>query len=415
VKTVDFLIIGGGVVGTSVALELRRRHPKASITVLEKEKDIAAHGSGRNSGVLHAGFYYTADSLKARFTRLGNERWKAFVKERGLSINECGKLVVAKQEGELEGLRELKRRGDLNGVETYLIGEREAKELEPRVKTTQLALWSPNTATVDPLECMKALVAEARAQGIEFWLSNPYLGRRGKAVRTPQGDIEAGYVINAAGLHADRVAHDFGIGLDYRILPFKGLYLYGSEPKGSLKRHIYPVPDLRNTFLGVHFTVTVDGKAKIGPTAIPAFWRENYSGLGGFNLVEALGVLRDEAMLFLRNDFDFRRLAFEELRKYSQRYLVGQAAQMLEGTRPENFRTWGRPGIRAQLYDHRAKKLVMDFKLEGNAEGLHVLNAISPAFTAAMPFAEYVVDRAEALMSEGATAQAHSCTPGAKR
>jgi L-2-hydroxyglutarate oxidase LhgO len=399
-KTADFLIIGGGVVGLTIALELAHRHPKAKIIVLEKEKELAQHGSGRNSGVLHAGFYYTADSLKARFTREGNERWKRFVKERGLRINECGKLVVAKHEGEIEGLKELKRRGDSNGVETHLVSLAEAKKIEPRVKTTELALWSPSTATVDPLECMAALAQEAHSRGIEILLESPYQGRRGKSVITPHEVISAGFVVNAAGLHADQVAHDFGVGLRYRILPFKGLYLYGSEPKGSLRTNIYPVPDLRNTFLGVHFTVTVDGKAKIGPTAIPAFWREHYGGLRGFDPQESFSILRDEAILFLRNDFGFRSLAFEEIRKYSRPYLVAQATQLLEGVKPENYQTWGRPGIRAQLYDHQTKKLVMDFVVEANAEGIHVLNAISPAWTASMPFAEHVADQAEVWMNK---------------
>lgn len=396
-KTADYLIIGGGIVGLTIALELRRRDPKAKIIVLEKEKALAQHASGRNSGVLHAGFYYSADSLKARFTRDGNLRWRRFAEERGLKINRCGKLVVAKNQAEVEGLKELKRRGDLNGVETDLISAKEAKEIEPRVKTTELALWSPNTATVDPKACMTAVARECADRGIEILLDSPYQSRRGKGVITPREVIGAGFVVNAAGLHADRVAHDFGIGGRYRILPFKGLYVYGSEPAGALRTNIYPVPDLRNTFLGVHFTVTVDGQAKIGPTAIPAFWRENYSGLEGFGGSEALSILRDEAALFLRNDFNFRNLAFEEIRKYSRAYLVKLASELLEGVRAEHYKTWGRPGIRAQLYDHRDKKLVMDFMLEGNGEGLHVLNAISPAWTASMPFAEHVVDNVEAL------------------
>lgn len=396
-KTCDYLIIGGGIVGLTIALELKKRDAGVTIVVLEKEKELALHGSGRNSGVLHAGFYYTADSLKARFTREGNARWKQFVEERGLKINRCGKLVVAKNEQEVEGLRELKRRGDLNGVETYLISVEEAKKIEPRVKSTELALWSPNTATVDPRECMTAMAAECRAQGIEICLNSPYQARRGQDVITPQEVYSAGFVVNAAGLYADKVAHDFGVGLRYRILPFKGLYVYGSEPVGALRTNIYPVPDLRNTFLGVHFTVTVDGKAKIGPTAIPAFWRENYEGLKGFDAAEAFSILRDEAILFFRNDFNFRGIALQEIKKYSQAYLVKQASALLEGVRLENYRTWGRPGIRAQLYDHQDKKLVMDFMLMGNPEGLHVLNAISPAWTASMPFAEYVVDQIEAL------------------
>lgn len=390
-KTADFVVVGGGVVGLSIALELRRRKG-GKVVVLEKESRLAQHGSGRNSGVLHAGFYYTADSLKARFTREGNARWKAFVQERGLRINPCGKLVVAKNSSEVAGLHELKRRGDANGVETYLISQAEAKAIEPRVKTTELALWSPNTASVDPQECMAALAQEAKDQGIEVWLDSPYQTHRGKVIITPKEAVEAGHIVNCAGLQADQVAHAFGVGLRYRILPFKGLYLYGQEAPGRLRTHIYPVPDLRNTFLGVHFTVTASGQAKIGPTAIPAFWREHYGGLSGFNLSESLSILRDEARLFWRNDFGFRGLALEELRKYSMAYLVKQAQQLLEDVNPAQWNTWGKPGIRAQLYDHQAQKLVMDFVIEAGPQSTHVLNAISPAWTAAMPFAQHVVD-----------------------
>jgi L-2-hydroxyglutarate oxidase LhgO len=141
-------------------------------------------------------------------------------------------------------------------------------------------------------------------------------------------------------------------------------------------------------------------KAKIGPTAIPAFWREHYGGLRGFNPRESFSILRDEALLWLRNDFGFRSLALEEIRKYSRPFLVAQATQLLEGVKPENYPTWGRPGIRAQLYDHQAQTLVMDFVVEANAEGAHILNAISPAWTASMPFAEYVVDKAEMGMNK---------------
>jgi L-2-hydroxyglutarate oxidase LhgO len=302
-------------------------------------------------------------------------------------------LVVAKTAPEVEGLKELKRRGDLNGVETHLIDLSEARGLEPRVKSIDLALWSPTAATVDPSEIVQALAREAQAKGLIIMTGTPYLGRQGRAVKTPSGLIEAGYVINAAGLYADKIAHDFGLARRYRILPFKGLYLSSSEPPGALRRHIYPVPDLRNPFLGVHLTVTVDGHVKLGPTAIPAFWREHYAGLANFKLLECLSILRDEAALFIRNDFGFRQLAITELKKYARGHLVAQAAELATGVSMANFRRWGRPGIRAQLYDRVARKLVTDFVIEQDSHSLHVLNAVSPAFTAALPFAAYVLDR----------------------
>jgi L-2-hydroxyglutarate oxidase len=199
-------------------------------------------------------------------------------------------------------------------------------------------------------------------------------------------------VVNAAGLYADKIAQDFGFSEHYRILPFKGVYLYSNEPHGALRTNVYPVPDLRNPFLGVHFTVTVDGHMKIGPTAIPAFWREQYGGLGGFNLAEMADILYREAGLFFGAGFDFRRLAFEEIRKYVRSHLVALSTDLLEGVKTEHYQEWGKAGIRAQLLDIRQKKLVMDFIFEHDDKSLHVLNAVSPGFTCSIPFSRYIVE-----------------------
>ena len=215
--------------------------------------------------------------------------------------------------------------------------------------------------------------------------------------QTSHGTISAGYVVNAAGLQADRIARQFGFSRHYTILPFKGLYLYGDEPPGSFRTNIYPVPDLRNPFLGVHFTVTVDGRAKIGPTAIPAFWREQYAGLQGFSLRDFSEIAWRQLGLVCSAGFEFRRLAWEELKKYDRRHLVALAGELADGVRPEHYRCWGRTGIRAQLLDTRSRSLVMDFVLEGDARSLHVLNAVSPGWTCAFPFACHVANEIDRL------------------
>jgi L-2-hydroxyglutarate oxidase len=390
VSMCDFLVIGGGVVGVCIAWELRRRHPDADVVLIEKEHACGQHASGRNSGVLHAGFYYSSDSLKARFCREGNRFLTEFCLEHKLRINRCGKLVVAKNEAELPALRELHRRGIANDVDVRLISAEEAKKIEPRVKTCQHALWSPTTSSVDPGEVMTALVSAALEAGVSMRTSCEYWGHRGDEVITSQGRIHAGYLINAAGLYADRIAHDYDFARQKRMLPFKGLYLYSSEPPGNLHTHVYPVPDLAFPFLGVHFTVTVDGKTKIGPTATPAFWREHYHGLQNLRLDELLQVLWTEGSLMLHANFNFRGLAWEELKKYSRHYLVKQSKLLLEGIRRRHYKEWGHPGIRAQLVDMKERKLIMDFAIESDARSLHVLNAVSPAFTCSMPFAQYV-------------------------
>jgi (S)-2-hydroxyglutarate dehydrogenase len=397
VETCDFLVIGGGVIGLSIARELRRRQPTARVVLIEKEPSCGAHGSGRNSGVLHAGFYYTPDSLKAKFTRLGNERLTAYCEEKRIPLNRCGKLVVAKDAADLPSLDELLRRGRANRIELEEVTEAEAKKIEPRVKTRERALFSPRTSTVNPLLVVEAMQADAQREGVDVRVGSAYLRRNARGVQTSRGRIEARYVVNAAGLYADKIALDYGFSERYRILPFKGLYLYSDEPAGAFRTNIYPVPDLRNPFLGVHFTITADGKAKIGPTAIPALWRENYAGLTNFKITEFLEVVGRGFDLLAKAQFDYRRLAADEIAKHSRKKMVSLASVLAEGVDGHHYRTWGRPGIRAQLLDVTKRKLEMDFVLEGDERSMHVLNAVSPAFTCSLPFADHVCERIEAL------------------
>lgn len=389
----DFLIIGGGVIGICIALELKRRYPDCKVTVLEKEHDIGLHASGRNSGVLHAGFYYTPDSLKARLTRLGNAALTEYCDARGLAINKCGKLVVTQNEDELSSLDELARRGQRNGIALQAVSAAEAREIEPRVRTVERALFSPSTSSVDPQQVVRALAEDARAAGVHFVLQTRFERRHEDGVVTNRGTYHAGYTINAAGLYADRVAWQYGFSQRYRILPFKGLYLYSDEAPGALRTHIYPVPDLRNPFLGVHFTLSVSGAIKIGPTAIPAFWRENYRGLDNFRFPELTDILWRQARLFWSSSFDFKKLAVEELKKHSRLRMVELAQSLARDVNPTHYRRWGKPGIRAQLLDIVNNRLEMDFVLEGDDKSMHVLNAVSPAFTCALPFAAYVCDQ----------------------
>jgi L-2-hydroxyglutarate oxidase LhgO len=414
VNSADFVVIGAGVLGVNIATELKRRRPAASVVLLEKEPQPGLHASGRNSGVLHAGFYYTADSLKARFTRQGNARMKAYCEAKGLRINRCGKLVVARDESELEGLAELLRRGTRNGVVMEELDEAGARRIEPRAKTFRKALFSPDTATVDPAEVMRSMVADAQALGVVLRTGTRYLGRRPGVVDTSTGAIACGYVVNAAGLYADQVARDFGFSERYRILPFKGLYLYSSEPVGAFRTNIYPVPNLKNPFLGVHFTVNVDGHAKIGPTAIPCLWREQYGWAENFRFPELTEVLGMSAGLFLNAGFDFRGLAVEEIRKYYRPHLVAQAAALAEGVRAGDYVRWGKPGIRAQLVDTAKRTLVQDFCVEGDASSFHVLNAVSPGWTCSLPFAEHTCDEIERRLGGGTAVAPQAAAPAAR-
>lgn len=389
----DYLVIGSGIIGLTIAATIRQQRPGAKIMVLDKEPAEAQHASGRNSGVLHAGFYYTADSLKAKFTVEGSRAMKDYCRRKDLPMNECGKLVVAQDEYELGQLHELERRGKRNGSNIEIIDEARAREIEPNVKTYKKALYSPGTASVDPKKVCAAIKEDLQKAGVDFSFSTKYLGRSGQTVLTSQGEFEASKIINCAGLYADKVAQDFGFGHQYTMIPFKGLYLKYTKNKTDIKTNIYPVPNLKNPFLGVHFTKTVHGDIKIGPTAIPALWRENYEGPSRFNLSELGEVLFFESKLFVTNAFGFRGLAFDEAKKYMRSHFVALAQKMVQSIDPNGFTEFTAPGIRAQLLDKKSLSLVQDFVVQGDHKSTHVLNAVSPAFTCSWPFSKHIVDQ----------------------
>ena len=390
----DYLIIGAGVIGLAIAKELNKRYPNKKIIILEKEEDVAFHSSGRNSGVLHAGFYYTANSLKAKFTRDGNIEMTKFCEENNLSINKCKKVVVTQNEDELESLEELYKRGITNGVEVELIDEDKLNQMYPNVKTYKKALFSPNTATVNPVEIMQFLKNYLIKRGIEFRFNEGYNTNlnNNEILTSKKNRLKAKKIINTAGLYADKVAKDFGFSKNYTIIPFKGIYLKYTKNDNPINTNIYPVPNLKNPFLGVHYTVTVDNTIKIGPTAIPAFWRENYQGIDNFKLDEFLEIIKYELKLFVTNSFGFRNLAFEEMRKYYKPYFINLATKMVKNIDSDGFNEWSKPGIRAQLMDINTLELLQDFVVEGDNNSIHILNAVSPAFTSSFPFARWVVE-----------------------
>lgn len=393
----DYLIIGAGIIGLSIARSIIDHAPNSEIIVIEKDNEAGAHSSGRNSGVLHAGFYYSANSLKAKFAREGNRQMTSYCTQNKLPINSSGKVVVAKSKNELETLNELKVRGDKNGVELYVVDEQELKNLEPVAKTFEKALYSPTTATVDPKLICTHIKESLEKKGVQFLFNEGFKYRIEKNSIYTHGNktILSNKLINCAGLYADKIAQQFGFGKNYTIIPFKGIYLKDKEiNKMGVTRNIYPVPNIKNPFLGVHFTTAVDGHIKLGPTSIPGFWRENYKGFSKFKISEFVSIMSWEAVLFLTNAFGFRTLAFEEIKKYNKKKYLNMAKPLVHD--PEilsHLQEWTAPGIRAQLLNKKTKELVDDFVIEADNKSIHVLNAVSPAFTASFPFAEHVYQK----------------------
>jgi L-2-hydroxyglutarate oxidase LhgO len=394
VQTADLVVIGGGVVGLALARSWLLREPRSRVVVLDKERELAAHASGRNSGVLPAGFYYAPDSLKARLTRDGNRQLKAFGVEHGVRIHETGKVVVATDEGKLGSLDDLARRGQANGVTLEMVDESTLHSIEPMARTVTRGLWSPTTGVADPAEVVRGLADDVQRRGgrIELGALATSAGPSW-VMSSAAGRISTGHTINAAGLHADTVAHWFGVGEEYRMLPFKGLYWYSSLEPGRLKRHVYPVPDSRNPFLGVHLTVTVDGRVKVGPTAIPALWREDYGRLSNFSLKQLPQSARLYPRFLSSPHHDIAALIRSELPKYSRKHLVKQAAALVPAVRPDDFREHGRVGVRAQLLHLPSGRLELDFVVRSGDSATHVLNAVSPAWTSALAVGDHVVKR----------------------
>ena len=389
-QSFDFGVIGAGIVGLAMANRLRELHPDAKIAIFDKETSVGQHASGRNSGVLHAGFYYSPDSLKAALTRDGNQLLREFCASEGIAIKQTGKVVVAQTEAEVNVLHELHRRGTANGVVTELVTAEQLSALEPLARTEQVALWSPNTAVANPLEVTQALANKVTREGSQLKLGQRVTSTPPNRIITNLGNYSIGHIVNTAGLYADKIAKPFGFCDDYRMLPFKGLYWYGNWAPGTLQRHVYPVPDVRNPFLGVHLTVAVDGRAKIGPTAIPIFSRESYSGIGGLSAREILNIAGIYPKFLTSKHHDVFGLIRTEMPKYLQKHLVTQAQTLVPSVRPQDFTERGRPGIRAQLLDVKNKKLEMDFVVRGDENSTHLLNAVSPAWTSALAMANYV-------------------------
>ena len=387
----DFAIVGGGVIGLAIADAILAVTSDAKVVVLDKEPELAAHASGRNSGVIHAGFYYAPDSLKAQLTRRGNLLLHEFCAERAIPVRNCGKVVVATDSTQLEALDALHTRAQLNDVPTELVSEDELRRLEPLARTVDRALWSPTTSVSSPAGVVTALADRVRERGGEVRMASAATGGGPGLLALGRDRLQAKHIVNAAGLQADRVARWFGMCDDYVMLPFVGLYWYANWAPGQLQRHVYPVPDPRNPFLGVHATVTVDGRAKIGPTAIPALWRESYSGIRGFAPQDIAEILCAYPNFLRSKDHDVAGLFASEFPKLSRRVMVARARALIPTIDEKNFREKGRPGVRAQLLHAPTRKLEMDFVVRGDQQSTHILNAVSPGWTSSLAVAEYVV------------------------
>jgi L-2-hydroxyglutarate oxidase LhgO len=382
----DVVIVGGGIVGLATAYRLLERRPDFRLTVVEKEAELATHQTGHNSGVLHAGLYYAPGSLKAQLCREGKADVEAFAAAHGIAVERCGKLVVALDEGELPRLAALRERASANGVPGLEeVDAERIREIEPHVNGVR-GLWSPATAIVDFRRVALALADEVRAGGAEILTSWPVTGVQSGdsevVVVGPGGDERiASLVVACAGLHADRLARLTGDGDDPRIVPFRGdYYTLDRAAAGLVRGLIYPVPDPRFPFLGVHFTKRVDGAVWAGPNAVLAFAREGYRRRD-VRLRDLGGTLAYRG--FQRLALRYMRTGLAEMwRDWWKPAFVRELQRYVPEIRSEQLR-FGPSGVRAQALS-RDGTLVDDFSLGGRGRVIHVRNAPSPAATSSL-------------------------------
>jgi L-2-hydroxyglutarate oxidase LhgO len=382
----DVVIVGGGILGLATAYRLLEARPDLRVTVVEKEAALATHQTGHNSGVLHAGLYYAPGSLKARLCREGKADIEAFAQAHAIPIERCGKLVVALDDGELPKLAALRERAEANGVPGLEeVGAERIHELEPHAAGIQ-GLWSPGTSIIDFRRVALAMAEEVTARGGDIVTSWPVSSIDTRpsevVVGGPRGEERVGsLVVACAGLHADRIARLTGDDEDPRIVPFRGDY-YTLDPSatGLVRGLIYPVPDPRFPFLGVHFTKRIDGSVWAGPNAVLAFAREGYRrrDLSPGDLASTLGYRG-----FQRLAARYLRTGLAEMwRDWWKPAFVRELQRYVPEIRSDQLR-FGPSGVRAQALALDGT-MVDDFSLGGRGRVLHVRNAPSPAATSSL-------------------------------
>ena len=387
----DYCVIGAGIVGLSVAYKITEKHPSASVLVLEKESKIGQHQTSHNSGVIHAGIYYAPESLKARLCRQGLVETKAFCDQYGLANESCGKLIVATNKVEEERVEQLFQRAKNNSANVRLIKKSELQQLEPNIEGT-LAILSPETGIVDYLSMAEKLkeILSAKAQ---VRLNEAIVNIQEKedlvSISTTNKTYFSRKLIACAGLQADRIARMAGLQLDCRIVPFRGEYFQLPRSKDNIVKHlVYPAPDPKLPFLGVHLTRMIDGSVTVGPNAVLGWAREGYKKYSAdFNDTAEFLKFRGFWKLIWKN----RIHAMTELKNSMLKSAYLKECQKYCPSLELNDLLPYRAGIRAQVVSSDGVA-VHDFLIKKTARMLHLINAPSPAATSALPIANMIVE-----------------------
>jgi L-2-hydroxyglutarate oxidase len=391
----DFIIIGSGIIGLTLAYKLKKAHTNSTILILEKEKDSIQHGSGRNSGVIHSGIYYEPGSLRASLGVRGGIELKEYIQNKNLWIDQCGKLLVPTSDYSFQNLDHLYDRGIKNGVLVKKLTKKEIQSLEPNVNISyDYGLLIPFTSVADPKEVSKSIIADLLEMGIEI-IYNQQVNKiedEGKTIVTNFQNYSCEHSFNCSGLQSDVVAKNAGLEFRYSFLPFKGKYWKILDNNFKLKHLIYPIPDLQYPFLGLHTSHKKDGSFYIGPTSTPVFGREQYQWSKQLKLLEAMTLLFSFGMKILKNENKLRTLALQEAKLLNKNYFFKEVQKIIKNISIDNIHpSLEKIGIRSQIFDPQSKTLMNDFVILNQKHCTHVLNAISPAWTASFAFADHLI------------------------
>ena len=400
----DIIIIGSGCVGLFIAYTLKKKDNKLSIAIIEKEKKIAYHTSGRNSGVLHAGIYYEPGSIKSDVCINGSKRLKSWIKERNIKINECGKLIVPQKAHLVRNIEELYNRGITNGAEISIWKDSQIREYFPHVNSEcKMGIWSPKTAVTNPREILSKVAEELTEMGVEFKMNREVnlIETNYKRIKTSEGEyFNYSKLINCAGIYSLGLAQKLGIGLHYRVIPFKGLYWEIKKHANiNIPCNLYPVNDIDLPFLGVHFTPSFDkSKVYIGPTATLAFGKENYNRLTNFEMLQSarnIGILAKD---YLTNKNKIRSYINNQALQNLLPIFLKEAQLLIPRIKLSDIEISKKVGIRPQLYNTKSDGgLENDFICVNDCDCTHVLNSISPAYTASFALADLIIEKANLL------------------
>jgi L-2-hydroxyglutarate oxidase len=390
----DVLIVGSGIIGLSIGVATLEAKPNARILVIEKEKRPGLHASGRNSGVIHAGFYYSPESLKAKLCGDGNIALKTLAKKYEIPILNCGKIIVAQTEDENGSLDSLMARGEANKVDLEIHPEKNLNKFEPLAITKERFIWSPGTSVADPIELLNALRNEFERLGgkINFETEVSLKLLQGEVV-TKSNQFDFKLLINASGAHSLKHANEVGVGMNYLNMPFLGMYRTTSYSELPLSKLVYPVPHPVNPFLGIHFTITNNKMVKIGPSAIPILGIEQYQLLGKVSFNEVKSSASAFFSLLTGSRHKISDLYVKEFLNLIPSVLVKRASRIVPGAL--DIKDWKpyKSGIRGQLINKVNGELAQDFLIEEKLNSIHVLNAVSPGWTSAIPFGKYIAEK----------------------